>query len=55
MAKDAEIIMCFFHLYKLKELLFPVGHNGFLSLVVTQWTSRAWTGCGQHVYYAINC
>lgn len=36
-AKDVEIIVGFFHLYKLKEhLLFPVGHNGFLGQVVTQ-------------------
>lgn len=54
-ANYVEIIVGFFHLYKLKEQLFPVGHNGFLTQVVTQWTSRAWAGCRQHVYCAINC
>lgn len=54
--KDVEIIVVFFHLYKLKgHLLFPVEHDGFLGKVVTQWTSRAWAGYRQHIYCTINC
>lgn len=56
--KYVEIIVCFFHLYKLKRHLpFPVGHGGFLGQVVTLWTSRYGlaTGSMYTMQLIVNC